>query len=759
MRNRKRKILAGCMAAVLVLSTIVPTANVYAGRKTKSYADDFDNESVLKSYDSEVWSELGTGGTIKTKQITNPDKVLEFKGKSVNGENTVMMTIDWYWEVHSLSFDVKVPEQGSWFGVDFVDIDEPEDYVGDYKKKGEPMCYGSFKLSEDDDFGIPGTDWTYWGFSDKNIAGQWISVKIEAENAKSGKIYIAPKGKSFDKSKAQKITLGEKQSFNNCNIVFTDYAFSGYMLDNIVINTDTGVIKEDFGDDKNQYFEAITLLEDTSAFSMQIVEEGAVRKLDFKGANKGDRLVSNKPILAEDKYLNDDETVLDVSFNVDFSNAKSGEEIAYVFAMSDLGAEPFQNTWAYIINGTSGRLVKYNDKGKEKIKATGNFGKTQKNDDIEITLNKKGDFSVKLNGKRITSFKGVDSYAGYTAFAANSKITKGIYLDDVVINNYIYDVITTKSFKDDFSKNRLGTTGNSDYAYYEESGSISVNNGELWYEGCLDNTYFGPAYEYETYEMTFKLTSILGTDDDNEKQNATAPDRWIGIDFGKQSATTKQYGTYGMFLIRITHPEDKKDSEWTKAESALWRLEGSSQLKGETYTQVKDIPASYFKDITYDGKNKLREDISSDAAVCFKVVAKENSIELYMKRADEKNYTLYITVDNVNPAGWMGITCTGWTYWTIDDFAVKNTAKVFNEAPEVVIEEVQKVSYEERGLNIKDTGWEEEQLLNKDNDSGTNAVVIVSIIAGMAVIMLAGITVVIFMKKKRKVNMKKGGDE
>lgn len=759
MRNRKRKILAGCMAAVLVLSTIVPTANVYAGRKTKSYADDFDNESVLKSYDSEVWSELGTGGTIKTKQITNPDKVLEFKGKSVNGENTVMMTIDWYWEVHSLSFDVKVPEQGSWFGVDFVDIDEPEDYVGDYKKKGEPMCYGSFKLSEDDDFGIPGTDWTYWGFSDKNIAGQWISVKIEAENAKSGKIYIAPKGKSFDKSKAQKITLGEKQSFNNCNIVFTDYAFSGYMLDNIVINTDTGVIKEDFGDDKNQYFEAITLLEDTSAFSMQIVEEGAVRKLDFKGANKGDRLVSNKPILAEDKYLNDDETVLDVSFNVDFSNAKSGEEIAYVFAMSDLGAEPFQNTWAYIINGTSGRLVKYNDKGKEKIKATGNFGKTLKNDDIEITLNKKGDFSVKLNGKQITSFKGVDSYAGYTAFGANSKITKGIYLDDVVINNYIYDVITTKSFKDDFSKNRLGTTGNSDYAYYEESGSISVNNGELWYEGCLDNTYFGPAYEYETYEMTFKLTSILGTDDDNEKQNATAPDRWIGIDFGKQSATTKQYGTYGMFLIRITHPEDKKDSEWTKAESALWRLEGSSQLKGETYTQVKDIPASYFKDITYDGKNKLREDISSDAAVCFKVVAKENSIELYMKRADEKNYTLYITVDNVNPAGWMGITCTGWTYWTIDDFAVKNTAKVFNEAPEVVIEEVQKVSYEERGLNVKDTGWEEEQLLNKDNDSGTNAVVIVSIIAGMAVIMLAGITVVIFMKKKRKVNMKKGGDE
>lgn len=759
MRNRKRRILAGCMAIVLVLSTFLSTADVYAGRKTKSYSDDFDNESVLNSYDSEIWSELGTGGTIKTKQLTNPDKVLEFKGKSANGENTVMMTVDWYWEIHSLSFDIKVPEQGSWFGLDFVDIDEPEDYLGDYKKKGDPMCYGSFKLTEEDDFGIPGTEWTHWGFADKNIAGQWVSVKIVPENEKSGKIYMAPRGKAFDKTKAQTITLGENQSFHNCNVVFSDYAFSGYMLDNIIIETDTGTIKEDFSDDKNQYFEVITLLEDKSNIALQIVEEGAVRKLDFKGSNKGDRIVSNKPILAEDKYLEDNETVLDVKFNADFSKATSKEEIAYVFAMSDLGTEPFQNTWAYIVSGTSGRLVKFSDKGKESVKATVNFGKTLKEDELEVTLNKKGVFTVKLNGKQITTFNGVDSYGGYTAFAANTKITKGIYLDDVTIDNYIYDVIKTKSLKDDFSKNLLGTEGNSDYAYYAESGTISVNDGELWYEGCLDNTYFGPAYEYETYEMTFKLTSILGTEDVNEKQNATAPDRWIGIDFGKQSAATKQYGTYGMFLIRVTHPEDKKASEWKKADAALWRLEGSSQLKGETFKQVKDIPASYFKDITYDDKNKFKSDISPDAAVCFKVVAKENSIALYMKRADEKNYTLYITVDNVNPAGWMGITCTGWTYWTLDDFAVKNTAKVFNQAPEVIIEEVKKVSYEERGLNVEDTGWEEEQLLNQNKNTKNNSVVIiVAVAAGVVVVAALAVTAVVVSRKKKK-DSKKGGDE
>lgn len=749
MRNRKTKVAAGCMAAILGLSMFFPFVDVSAGRKTKTYMDNFDNEATLGSYDAEIWSELGTGGTIKTSQLKDPGKVLEFKGKAVNGENTVMMSLDWYWEVHSLSFDIKVPEQASWFGLDFVDIDEPEDYVGDYKKKGDPMCYGSFKMSDEAVFGLAGTNWTDWGFSSKNIAGQWVSVKIESNDAKTGTMNLTPKGKAFDPSKARNITLGDKQSFYNSNIVFIDYAFSGYMLDNIVMKTDTGVVKEDFSDGKNQYFEAITLLEDTSNFSFQIVEEGAVRKLSFDGAAAGDRLVSNKAILAEDKYLEDTEEVLHATYCPDYSKGNASSEIAYVFGMSDLGSEPFVSSWAYVVNGTSGKLVQFNEKGVEKVKAKANFGKTLKGDQVEISLTKAGVFKAYLNGKQILSCKGVKNYAGYTAFAAKSKIKKPVYLDEVVISNNIYDVIKTKSFQDDFSKNRLGTEGNSDYAYYAESGSINVLNGELSYEGCLDGTYFGPAYEYETYEMTFKLTSILTTEEENEKQNATAPDRWIGIDFGKQVSTSKQYGTYGMFLIRVTHPEDKKASEWKTADVALWRLEGSSELKGETFTQVKAIPASYFKNISYDGKTKMREDISADAAVCFKVVAKSNRMELYMKRADEKKYTLYATVDHVNPAGWMAITCTGWSYWTIDDFAVKNTAKIYTEAPEVVIEEFQKVSYEERGLNVEDTGWAEEQKLNENRDSGMDPMILIGGIAGVIVLLGIGVAFGVVRKKKK----------
>ena len=760
MRKRQMRVAAGCIAAVMALTLLLPGPDASAGRKTKKVSDDFDNVSTLDSYDSEIWSEYGSNTSIKTVQLTEPGRVLQFKGKKTNGETTVLMSKEWYWEVHSLSFDVKIPENGSWMGLDFVDIDEPEDYVGNFKDKGEPMCYGSLKMSSGDDFGIPGTDWTYWGFSQKELSDTWVSVKIVSDGERTGKIYMAPQGRAFNESRGQEITLGEGQSFHNCNVVFLDYAFSGYMLDNVVINTDTGVYEEDFEDEKNDLLEGITIEEDTTKFSFQIVEDGAVRKLSIADAAAGDRLISNTAIKNEDEYLEDSEEVLNTSFTIDFSGANANEEIAYVFGLQDINSDPFAGAWAYVMNRNGARLAKYAEDGTENVAASHYFGRTLSGDTVTLSLTKDGHFKVLVNGGQVLACDGVSGYGGYTGFAAKTAVSNAVYVDDVKISNHIYDVITTKSFSDDFSKNRLGTPGNSDYAYHAESGSITVYNGELSFDGCLDNTYFGPAYEYETFEMSFKLTSILGTDNDSEKQNATAPDRWIGIDFGKQSATAKQYGTYGMFLIRITHPEG--ETNWETAESALWRLEGSSQMKGETLTKVRPIPASYFKDITYDGKTTQRDSISPDAAVCFKIVALENRMELYMKRADEENYTLYMTVDGVNPAGWTAITCTGWTFWTIDDFEIKNTATVYHEAPEVVIEDVKKVSYEERGIGVKDTWWEEEQCLNQKKGKGISPVVWISSIVGIAAVGTAA--GVLYRTRKKKAaeetdtQKKEGGD-
>ncbi len=742
----KKKLIAGCLAVMMTFGCVLPAIESQAGRRMEEISDSFDNASVVGEYDSEIWSQYSDDLSFKVEELTAPDKVLQFKGKNVNSESTVLMSKEWYWEIHSLSFDMKIPKNGSWMGLDFVDIDEPEDYLGDYQELGEPMCYGSIKVSPDDDFGLPSTNWKDWGFASNELSDTWVSVKIVSDSDRTGKIYLAPKGRAFDESKAQKITLSEGQSFYNSNVVFADYAFSGYMLDNIVIKTDTGTFKEDFNDEKDNLFELLTFREDTQNFSTQIVEDGAVRKLSVSNAAAGDRIITNTAVKNENVHLNNSEEVLNVTYTINMSGSSADEELVFVFGLAENDSDPFADTWGYVMNRKGGRLVRYNSDGTESVKAKNSFQTSMKNTKISLFLKKDGSFEVRENGNQVLTISDVNTYEGYAGFVAGTDIKKTIYLDQVEITNTIYKVLTTKTFSDDFTENRLGTVGNSDYVYHAEAGSITVSNGELAFSGCLDDTYFGAAYEYETYEMTFQLTSILGTDNKNEVQDATYLDRWIGIDFGKQGANVKSYGNYGMFLIRITAPEGETD--WKTATSGIWKREGTSTMKGEEYTEVKPIPASYFKDITYDEKTKQREDISPDAAVCFKLVAEANQMKLYMKRADEADYTLYGILKNVNPEGYAAITCTGWTYWTIDNFEMKNTAKVFEEAPEVIIEEPELVSYEDRGIGVKDTYWAEEQKLNQKN-AGLSTTAWAIIGTACVVLVAGGATAVVLVKRKK----------
>lgn len=747
----KMKALARFLALTMACCCLLPALRASAERENLTISDSFDNASTVGSYDLETWSDYSSNGAFTVEQITDPDQVLQFKGKNANGENTVLISKDWYWELHCLSFDMKMPAIGSWIGIDFPDILEPTDYLGNFKDLGDPMCYGSYRASAEDDFGFAGTTWTYWGFDSDTIANTWVSVKIVAHDEKTATLYMAPKGQAFNTAKGKQITLSEGRSFYNCNIVFTDYAFSGYMLDNIVIDTDTGVYTEDFNDGKLELFELITINKNTQEFSVQIVEDGAIRRMCVSDAVQGDRLIANDDVIQADEYLNGDEQVLSASFYLDMSGAEPDQELAYVFGLADQNADPFAETWGYVMNQKGGRLVRFENDGTERVIAQCNFQSVTKGSTVSLSLKKDGSFRVTENGRQLISGTGVTGYSGYTGFAAKTDITKPMYLDDVAISNGIYRVITTKSYSDDFSVNRLGTNGNSDYACHEEAGSVTVSGGELVYSGCLDGTFFGPAYEYETYELTFELTSILATDDENEVQNATYLDRWIGIDFGKKNIKTTTYGSYGMFLIRIR--PNNADTQWETADSGIYKLESVSTLKGEEYIEVKPIPASYFTDITYDEKTRQREDISPDAAVCFKLVAAKNQMELYLKRADQEEYTLYSVLKNVKPQGYLGITCTGWTYWTIDNFAIKNTAEIYKEAPEVVIEEPELVSYEERGLGIADTGWDKEVALNANRTPAAapiNWVVPVVIAAAVLAAVVAAVAVIVVKRKKKE---------
>ena len=749
-RTKLTFVVSFCLILALFASLLMPGMNALAARQTQTISDSFDGLEFKDAFDTRIWTDYMADSSIKIKELSKPEKVMGFEGSKGNGEIAVLMSTDWYWEIHSFSFDFKIPAgvssaDGSWAAIDFVDIDEPQDYVGDYgEENGKPMCYGSMRVCSDLVFGIPNMDWTDWGFSDKKISDTWVSVKIVSDEADTGKLYIAPKGKKFDETKGYDIYLGEGRSFHNANIVFLDYKFSGYQLDNIVIETDKGVFKENFENGESKLFTPVTCYTSMTDYSIGVMENNINRKLTIENAMSGDILIANSALKQEDEHLGASEEVMNTSFSVKFNGNDVGEEIAYVFGLHKNDSNPFSETWAYIMNRKGGRLVRYGVDGSQEVLGKNNFSSAGTGSALTLSLTKGGTFKVSENGSQVLKCKGVTEYKGYAGFVAVTETKKPIYIDDLVISNTIYNVVTTKTVSHDFEIDNLGTPSGADFGHDITGGVISISNGELLYEGCYDGTWFGPAYPYETYEMTFKLTSILGTED-KEAMEATGPDRWIGIDVGKKDSTQRAYGTYGMIYIRITPPSDGTD--WKEAAATLYKAD-NSDMEGEDFKVVTPIPASLFKDITYDGTTKSRADISADAAVCFKVVATENRVDLYMKRVDQEKYTLYVTLDNVKPEGYVNIACTAYTFWTLDDFEVKNTASIYNEP--VVKEETEfvPVSLEERGIDVEDRWWSYEQTLNAN--TGYSIPVVICIVTG---VLLVGVGISLgclsWRKKKR----------
>ena len=99
-----------------------------------------------------------------------------------------------------------------WFAIDFITTESPQDYVGDYAEEGNPMIYGSpFKISPSRFFDL-GSNWEGW-IGSASAADQWVTVKIEAENATTAKVNVVKRGKEFDESKAQSIDLTGDRGF------------------------------------------------------------------------------------------------------------------------------------------------------------------------------------------------------------------------------------------------------------------------------------------------------------------------------------------------------------------------------------------------------------------------------------------------------------------------------------------------------------------------------------------------------------------
>lgn len=764
---------AALFAASACLScAALPAVTAFASAKTFRYSDDFNNMEQVGDYDRSLWNAYSANGeentSVKVQALKAASTACKMVGiGSANGEEVVLSSKQKISDLKQLAFDLKMPAEGDWFAIGFWG-GEKEKYVADWSSGG-PQCYNSWMISVASP--IAGT-WNDWGI--ENAANLWISVKIVPKSAEAADVYIAKRGETFP-SEGKEKTLQSGFSFTDCYLMFANYnsgsGHADYLLDNISITDGETTYTEDFEECKDygesaganpamSYFETVRQ-SDSKQLILSYPYEAGVNKLAFENAAKGDRLMGKTKIEKEDKYIGDMQEVFSASFELSFSESVAEtEKVAYVFGVDSVAGNPFSDCWAYEMSRTGGKLVKYDENGavtalenNENAFSSAEAGGTT----ITLSLSKNGTFTAKENDEIVLTYLGVDKYAGYSGFAAASDISSAVYLDDVTISNTTYTCYRTKSVQTNFSTTYFGEEGNEDFVSHAEVGSIKYENGEMVWDCLSDGSYFGSAYQYDSFVMDFKLTSVKTSMDEKEERTGTVPNRWIGIDFGRSTKTRVDYGSLATLTMSITpHTKDysdPKDGEtwdmpetWETADIGWYKKPGSA-ASGTAYRQEKAVPASYFQDISYDGINVLREEIKADDAVCVRIAYQNGKISLYMKKASEGAYTLYGTVENIDADGYVALVCTGYAFCSIDDFAVTNTSEIY-ELPDTPVpdgsgQKETEVIYDRGNVDVN---LSEELDLNKQS-SGCGGVVTVS--AGLTGI-TAMICAVFAVENKRK---------
>ncbi len=769
-----KKITKTIVVFVLVALLSVSFCNVSAFASTlkTTTSDDFDNSQNVGSVDTETWT--ASSSAIKTEEVLEPTYALKLGSAGGTEVQAALVSKELLTNLKTITFDIKCNTKQNWINIAFPKTREVLTTDNDGKPtNGEFNPYRMPSESGRKSIRPLG------GVFKQN---EWQSVKIEVLTANTCYIYITDKGKEFPtepftKDTGEPYMLADTDSFESCyfemelNTSENRDTDPHVFVDNFKFESSDGTVWE-------ENFESQTMVNLESIGATVTQEDGSTasytpdhtielvqgsNRLAFDAVQKGDFLKLNKKIEKNDKFLKSEDAVLDITFDMFFdADAAESDSLSCFFAMADDAENPLNGSWCYTFTKNGGAVEHYNADGT-KAELTQNTCSlanlaSDNGSRIQLKLTAGGTLIVFENSEEKMRFEGIDGYEGFCGFVATVDNQSKIQLDSVAVSEYCFEKVKTKSVSTNFSSNYFGPEGNEDFVYNADSGTIEVSNNELVLSRCSDSTYFGSAYKYDNFVAEFKMTSIYGGWKKGDSvADKMAANRWIGFDFGRKTATLRNYGTYGTLAVRVTHPtknnDDNKDlvSNWKSCETFLYKSAGVSELTGEVVTRVNSIPSSYFQNITYDGTNTHRDDISADAAVCFKIVGEGNKISLYMKRADEGDYTLYVTVEGVKVSGYLAIVCTGYAYCSFDDFSITNTAEIYDIADTPVPDEDSGVTKTEiiydRANN--DVNWQEELDLNSGAaSSGADIVwiVVVSVLGAVAV----ALAVLLFLSQKKR---------
>lgn len=563
--------------------------------------------------------------------------------------------------------------------------------------------------------------------------GEWMTMKFKRTSATTMDIYVCERGQDIDKATPTTMTVKSgKVSFDKFYFAIAGEGGQEFSMDNIIVKSGSVNFEE-------RVYSA-NINENLKAYGMGYKIFNPDSSLTFKASPAGEGITYNTAMPVEESIIESLE-VMKIGFKANFTNAQAGDAVAYAFGIGE-GQTYTTDSYACVLEKDGVSIVRY-ENGTASVLLEKVAASLINDTMVEVVANKNGEISVYLNDEWKGSYtvEEADYYAGSFGFYAAAANTGDVAVDNVRMTSKLYKVPVTKSVSHNFSNNYFGNEGFEDFVVNAHNGDkgIYVKDGKLVFDNVADDAYFGSAHEYDNFILDYKLCSV------KVGENATAKEKWLGLDIGRNVPGKAQYGTHFMLAYTIVP---------TASEVGLWAYAyDTSDLDANDLNKRivhnKRIPKEYFDAIQYDDVTKMESEVLEKDAICVRYVAENGTIRMYLKRACEAEYQLYATLSGVETTGYVTLNVTGWTTLKIDDFTMTNISGVYvnadSYAPETIVKENQVVVYDNNLMG--DPLAMEEARANVESDGGMSCASVVS--AGWCVLPLltAGIALV---KKNRK---------
>ena len=659
---------------------------------TTPIEDSFRDSAYAGSHNPDVWNEYGKANSFAQEAKSNG--YLHSKAGSFGGEHVYYGTKTKQNGISSVSFDWRFSASATrWTGFNFINGELKSSSVSSFAYSS-PVIFSPTQASSLGGTITGGNKTMSSLLGVDSIAGTWVHFEITVNSASSATYALSLPGKSVTDASSFTVSLGSGKSFQNAYFgIQTEETSPGYDLANLSLVCDDGTLSQNFsrGLENDDFGFVLASGGNTNGFSL--ADDSA---LNLAGANAKDRLISVSAI-SEDTSIVSSVITLDLSFRLKLPTTfPEDEEFALVIGLADPEADPYQDSTLLVMGKEGGRMERYvsGKKTSDETKNQFTWSSLSQNGeaDIEVKVNKDGSFHLledgipAKNGTADASFEAIASYAGHLGFMAVTTISGTASFSSFKAKNVAYYVPRTKSVTHNFSNSFFGNEGHEDFWYREDTGTISVEDGRLAWNGCSDGSFFGSAYPYDCFILDYKINNVyVGTASQGNKEK-TEPGKWFGLDLSRSAKGLSHYGSYGMVFFEI-NPATEEATEPLN----LYTDQGSALDRDETKIAMdQGIPVSWLRDICYDGVSKTKANVEEKDALCVRYVSDGANLDCYMKKASQGEFLHIATLQNAELNGYFALCCTGYTYLQMDDFSMANTSSVYtladNESPETITE-------------------------------------------------------------------------